>query len=560
MMKYKRLLSIILVITITLTGVIVPSVVDSSAYAAEIAEVARIAFFTLLPVILGALAERGFSQAEIDYAVAGIQFTESGLIAPANYTPSGEGIFLDDVLEIHKAINEAWANVMVDALSTVNVKTTEAGKVFAEWLMSDIFETAETAVREIYDIRTTEMVINGINYPTWIGTSFPFQAFVDLAIDNGKLPTNRRTKIGAFFTYNGDLYIEWSLSTPRDVNGYSQSFSFMLRTSSGSISSVSSKIMPGSIMTLQPGIVNYSNSQYREFTLTPNWERVERVLVSKYYRRIRGNVQIDATGIGIPIEGFVLFPPTADGMQIDDVLKLGSDAGLVTGNDVLPRDRPYVVDWSTPITDLARWAQEDGFIKTDNPTLTFDDTGTLVEIDGISLDNLHSMLSGNLTGILGILQAIFNGIINLPTRIADAFKTAFQWIVDTIIGFRDVVTDFFKGFWEALKNLMLSLFVPSEGVINNNFNLMKNQLYEKFPLIPQLSEFINNVIDVLFMNRNEDVPVFIINWHGNEMKIIDFTYFQQYRTYIHGFILVIAYFFYGRKLLRKIPKVLGGFH
>ena len=53
-------------------------------------------------------------------------------------------------------------------------------------------------------------------------------------------------------------------------------------------------------------------------------------------------------------------------------------------------------------------------------------------------------------------------------------------------------------------------------------------------------------------------PSFSITYYGQTVNIIDFSLFVNYRIWLHGIILAIAWFMYIRKLFNKLPNIIGG--
>lgn len=61
-----------------------------------------------------------------------------------------------------------------------------------------------------------------------------------------------------------------------------------------------------------------------------------------------------------------------------------------------------------------------------------------------------------------------------------------------------------------------------------------------------------------YNNYGETLPVFSINYEGQNLNIIDFSIFVNYRGWLHGIILTIAWFCYIKKLYNKLPEIIGG--
>lgn len=60
------------------------------------------------------------------------------------------------------------------------------------------------------------------------------------------------------------------------------------------------------------------------------------------------------------------------------------------------------------------------------------------------------------------------------------------------------------------------------------------------------------------VNYGESIPKFSIQYAGQTLDIIDFSLFVNYRVWLHGIILAIAWFYFIRKLFNKLPALIGG--
>lgn len=50
-----------------------------------------------------------------------------------------------------------------------------------------------------------------------------------------------------------------------------------------------------------------------------------------------------------------------------------------------------------------------------------------------------------------------------------------------------------------------------------------------------------------------------MTWHGVTFALIDFSLFLQYRNWLHGIILAIAWVIFIFKTYKKLPSIIGGF-
>lgn len=126
-------------------------------------------------------------------------------------------------------------------------------------------------------------------------------------------------------------------------------------------------------------------------------------------------------------------------------------------------------------------------------------------------------------------------------------KRLFSWL--------DPTSDNFIGkkIAELFENLFKSLFVPT----NNPFEDLSAKFDEKFAFINQIKDLFSSFLG--FNNYGDSVPSFTLTWYGTTVAIIDFSLFLDYRTWIHGIILAIAWAVFIFKTYRKLPTIIGGF-
>lgn len=126
-------------------------------------------------------------------------------------------------------------------------------------------------------------------------------------------------------------------------------------------------------------------------------------------------------------------------------------------------------------------------------------------------------------------------------------KTLFDWInpfSENFIG---------KKIVELFQNLFELLFVPK----NNPFESLSSKFDEKFSFVGQIKDLFSSFLG--FNNYGDNVPSFTLTWYGTTVAIIDFSLFLDYRTWIHGIILAIAWAIFIFKTYRKLPSIIGGF-
>jgi hypothetical protein len=127
-------------------------------------------------------------------------------------------------------------------------------------------------------------------------------------------------------------------------------------------------------------------------------------------------------------------------------------------------------------------------------------------------------------GFLGILGAIVEAILTLPKMIID-----------------------------LLGDMLTFLFVPRNDYFTSKFGEMKGSLFDKIPVLGQINTLTESLMNHIG-ESSEQMPEFKITIYGESVNIIDFTPFATIRTLIHSIILFVAYFYFIRRILRKLPK------
>lgn len=99
--------------------------------------------------------------------------------------------------------------------------------------------------------------------------------------------------------------------------------------------------------------------------------------------------------------------------------------------------------------------------------------------------------------------------------------------------------------------------VPREGYWAEQANRVMDVLDEKLPIIGQVIGFFQGILNV---DYETITPSFMIEFSGKwgtfSRPIIDFSYFMQYRELIFSFVRGIAWFFFLKRLLTRLPSVI----
>lgn len=158
--------------------------------------------------------------------------------------------------------------------------------------------------------------------------------------------------------------------------------------------------------------------------------------------------------------------------------------------------------------------------------------------------------------ILDNVKNLVKAIGSLPSTIYDAVSSALSGLVDKISSIFDLISDFFSSFFtnlfNKLKELLVFLFIPDE---DNAFTEIKNVINEKFGFISQFTDLASKLVNLDF---SSDVPAFEFTIYGKKYSIIDWSLYQPYRKYIHSIIIVISYYHFIQRTIKRIPSIIGG--
>lgn len=143
--------------------------------------------------------------------------------------------------------------------------------------------------------------------------------------------------------------------------------------------------------------------------------------------------------------------------------------------------------------------------------------------------------------ILENIKTVVTNIINLPAKIADA------------------IGGFFTSLGETLLNGLEYLFVPSDNLFEDLINL----LHEKFEFVFQILEIGDFIIDYDFDDSPPDASVDFsgkkgLNWGSGKIQFINWEMIEPYRDLIKNLTIAIAWYFFIRKVQKRLPDIING--
>ena len=103
-------------------------------------------------------------------------------------------------------------------------------------------------------------------------------------------------------------------------------------------------------------------------------------------------------------------------------------------------------------------------------------------------------------------------------------------------------------------------FVPRESFLQAYFNDMNTLIDSRISGISSLISYFEGTKNTFELGQAGEPPTFEIDlpakYGGVSVSIIDFSFYTQYRRYIHNFILMVAYFFFAWKMIKKLATVI----
>lgn len=109
---------------------------------------------------------------------------------------------------------------------------------------------------------------------------------------------------------------------------------------------------------------------------------------------------------------------------------------------------------------------------------------------------------------------------------------------------------------DNVTNGIKGIFIPDKDFMTDYFNDLKIGFENKIPFVGQCIDLFQSFIDTLFSSSSEP-PKFIITLDGKEHNIIDFETFDEYMPIVRGIILVVCYFNFIRKTIKRLPTIIN---
>lgn len=152
-----------------------------------------------------------------------------------------------------------------------------------------------------------------------------------------------------------------------------------------------------------------------------------------------------------------------------------------------------------------------------------------------------------------ITSGLFNTLFDKLSNWFDILSQGLALVKNAIIDLGNTIIN-------GIKNVFEYLFIPDDNTLFNDFTDLFNQ---KFGFVSQIIDIANELTSIKLGDSLPNFSVtlksdFFGSLKGKSFQFIDFSMYEQYRTFIHSIIVVITDFFFFMYLLREIPCVVGG--
>lgn len=556
---YKKILAILLVLTVSFTFVLVAP--QQKAKANPILGIeAGVGVYCLAALAgAGALAVLGNDKASADLSAHAQRVwdnTNDALKSAFKKTVSFVRSATTDSLELKYDLSKLTLEQQFDLKTASHLATVD--------YYSDVSESVyyQRAMDSTYSYS-----VNGVNVD--VVSKYPFKPKFQGDYTGGIATLDLRQYsfwIVMTSNYEGVTYVTKVLS-----NNYDDSF-VIGNSSTGSVYMFPSLESDSALTFYSSYVVNagqyfdksvsYSientlqafNTTYKDYTfkIIPD---------SAYQNMVRGTVQAktdefweSTLDAGLVVDADVLKGANPD-LTFDPETGTATDA---TGAEVPATSvivpKPQVVTDSTGKSVVGVPVGDTGAIKeidTGQTVETGDGAGTGTGSDTGVLQGLWDWLKGILQSILDAIKALgqlvgLMALVDLITSIIDSLK-GIGLDIASILDYLNPLSEHF---------ILTIAFVPTPTYFKDFFKDIYDKFKEKIPIFAQVFTFFGEIKNISY---DKDIPSFLVHLPddlgGKDLPIINFEFFTEYRPVVVNFIRFTAWFVFLKRLLRRLPKV-----
>lgn len=163
-----------------------------------------------------------------------------------------------------------------------------------------------------------------------------------------------------------------------------------------------------------------------------------------------------------------------------------------------------------------------------------------------SSDETSKGIFDTVKNIFSKIREIGENIANLPQNIADKIGNFFTDL-------KNSVSLCISNLKDNILNGLEYLFKPSD----NNFTEIQEIFDDKFKFASQITGFFKDFTEVRFLDKPPDTNITV---YGQTVSFINWDLYDRYKGFVDTIIISCSYYFYIRRLIRRLPGIIGGFH
>lgn len=520
----------------------------------------------------------------------------------------GLGIEYGDEIKTHgynvwdsttETVKNAWTTSVNSALAVGSSVATLSGEV-SDWFKSQSEVNAVNALSSHYAGTRTKLA-TPTNTIQWSDGSTSYESLSTETIYPEVLISYRKLYSGGVsheITYNIDS--NYTYMVTKGDGQYFYTNRLVMKQITDAFGNLYFRLSNVGAYTLAGASTTVQNNIFAEFPVdgTEHSNALAKFFVERFDNLMNYMLHV-ATGTTITVIPKANLSDISDSLpNVKEKINQQIDSFANTGVAIsvpVPMSKPRVDTLVTPGTlTEAKPSEEltynptdntytlpDGSVYTGNPTWDFPIPSTFegkLVIPGVNTGDLVDVATGDivysptaptptaptetdniLTGLWdwlkGILQSILDAILSLATLVGliGLLETVVTW-VQSISGSVSQILSYVNPFSDSF--FLKVAFIPTAGYYQQYWNDIYKMYKDKIPIIGQLMDFFNDVKNV---NYVESIPVFEVelpdDLGGHTLPIIDFGFFGDYRTLILNFIRFTAWFFFLKRLLKYLPKV-----
>jgi hypothetical protein len=129
-------------------------------------------------------------------------------------------------------------------------------------------------------------------------------------------------------------------------------------------------------------------------------------------------------------------------------------------------------------------------------------------------------------------------------------KSILNRIVDAIMFIPNAIVNGFT-------NMLKALFIPREDFFNTKLTELQNVFNTKLPFIGQIQALFGVFVNTL-ASSSDELPVLEFEIFDSTVNVLPLEIVAPYQPLLHGVIIITTYYGFIRRLIRRIPKAIGG--